>query len=152
MLSRKRSKEYFSDGIIELRLKKVERKHHLFPLSYQYNIYKYQSDELVGRCDYRCQNNRENYYAGNIGYMILPAYRGNGYALMASRLLCDLARQLKADKVYITCSPDNLASKKTIEKLDVNFIEEAAVPEDHFLFFQGEKIKDIYIVNLKKYP
>jgi len=148
MLKKKQNKAYLSDGIIELRLKKVEKKHRFFPIIYQYNIYKYQSDELVGRCDYRCQNNRENYYAGNIGYMILPLYRGNGYAALATRLLCDLARNLNAKKIYITCSPDNLASQRTIEKLEVKFIEEVDVPQDHFLYFQGEKVKRIYSIEL----
>ena len=148
MLTKTKSKEYLSDGIIELRLRRVARKHAFLPIAYQYEIYKYQSKELIGRCDYRCENNEENYYAGNIGYMILPQFRGNGYAGLATQLLCELARKMRVKKLYITCSPDNLASKRTIEKLSVSFIEEVAVPQHHYLYVQGEKVKNIYLLKL----
>ena len=142
------NRSFLTDNIIELRLKKVERKYWVFPVVYQYDIYLQENGLVIGRCDYRCLHNAENYYAGNIGYMIFPEFRGNGYAFSAAKLLCYLARSLGAKKLYITCSPENIASKKTIEKLPIVFIEEVNVPIDHFLYGQGEKIKDIYLLRL----
>jgi len=142
-------RKYLSDGIVELKLTKVVRNLWLMPLAYHYNIYRCDSQVPVGRCDYRCINNEENYYAGNIGYMIYQVYRGNHYAYLAAKLLCDLAVALKARKLYITCSPENIASFKTIEKLGAEFIEEREVPKNHYLYTQGEKIKKIFAIDFK---
>ena len=142
-------KSLLSDGVIELRLTKVLRNIWLAPVAYQYDIFRCNSEIMVGRCDYRCLNDEENYYAGNIGYMVYQAYRGHHYAYRASRLLCSLAADLKAERLYITCSPDNIASRKTIEKLGADYIEETEVPKDHYLYAQGEKIKEIFVLKLR---
>lgn len=52
---------------------------------------------------------------GHIGYSIRPTYRGRGHATRALRLALDRARELKLDRVLVTCDDDNLASIKTIE-------------------------------------
>jgi len=143
------NKKYLSDGVIELRLAKVVRNFWLTPLAYQYGIYKCDEQVAVGHCDYRCRENEENYFAGNIGYMIYQFHRGHHYAYLAAKLLCDLAVSLKAKKLYITCSPENVASFKTIEKLGAEFIEETAVPKNHYLYSQGEKIKKIFVMKFE---
>jgi len=142
------NKRYLSDGVIELKLRKVERNAWFFPVVYFYDIYEYNKAEAIGRCDYRREKNEENYYAGNIGYMIMPNYRGKNYAYLASKLLCKLARRFKERYFYITCSPENIASYKTIKKLNADFIEEVDVPENHYLYKQGEKRKYIFKIKL----
>ena len=142
------NRHYLTDGVIELRLNAVERNDWLFPLVYFYDIYEYQGKTKVGKCDFRRQKNIENYYAGNIGYMILPPYRGRGYAYLAACLLCKLASGLRVRSFYITCSPENTASYRTIVKLGAEYLERAIVPKEHYLHRQGEQVKDIFIMRL----
>ena len=139
---------YLQDGQIELRLDRVKKRALFFPIVYQYDIYLYNSNTQVGRCDYRLLNNIENYYAGNIGYMIYQSYRGNHYSYKAALLLLKIAKDFHIKSLYITCSPENVASRKTILQLNGNFIEKTSVPKGHFLRSQGEDIKEIYLIRL----
>lgn len=109
-----------------------------------YGIYRHHSHIRVGNCDLRLGMNDELYYAGNIGYRIEPPYRGNGYAYEACRILLDLAKEKGMQEVIITCSPDNIASLKTLEKLGGTYLETTDVPESHWLYQRGEKVKNIY--------
>ena len=70
-------------------------------------------------------------YTGHIGYGVDPAFRGNHYAERACRLLLPLAFQHGLTELWITCAPDNLASRKTIERLGAKFIETVDVPDDY---------------------
>lgn len=99
----------------------------------------------IGDCDLRIGMNEELYYAGNIGYNIQKEYRGHGYAYEACRILFRLARtKYHMEELIITCSPDNLASKKTLQKLGGQLLETVEVPADHWLYQRGETVKDIY--------
>lgn len=144
-------KRFLSDGVVELHLKKVIRNYWLIPTAYQYEIFKCGYQIPIGHCDYRCEDNWENYYGGNIGYMIYKAYRGNHYAWRAAVLLCELAVGLKAKQLIITCSPENIASHKTIERLGGVFVECVDVPAEHYLYGQGEKVKEIFKLDLTKH-
>jgi len=57
------------------------------------------------------------YYSGNIGYMVDKQYRGHGYAEKACRLLVPVIRAHGMKKVLITNNPENIASRRTCEKL-----------------------------------
>ncbi|MCI5773501.1 MAG: GNAT family N-acetyltransferase [Erysipelotrichaceae bacterium] len=105
-------------------------------------------NRVVGICDLRFGYNEELYYAGNIGYSVFMRYRGNHYAYKACLLLLDIAKQHQMPKLWITCSPDNIASRKTIEKLDAQLLEVADVPKDHWLYKNGETIKNIYEIKV----
>src|SRR5262245_8391538 len=62
-------------------------------------------------------------YAGHVGYDVLPQHRGHHYAARAVRLLLPLARKLGIDPLWITCDPENLASRRTLELAGAEFIE-----------------------------
>lgn len=113
--------------------------------SYDFGIYEHDMDTRVGYCDVRIGMNEELYYAGNIGYRINPPYRGHGYAYEACRLLFPLAHEKYGmDELLITCSPDNIPSNKTIQKLGCRYLTCVDVPEWHWLYQRGEKRKNIY--------
>lgn len=115
----------------------------------EYTIMRSRDEANVGRCDIRIGENEELYYAGNIGYRIYESYRGNSYAYQACLILFDiLKKEYNINELKITCSPNNIASKKTIEKLGAEFIEECEVPKNHYLYLRGEKIKRIYTIKL----
>lgn len=53
---------------------------------------------------------------GHIGYAVVPAKRGFGYASRALRLILPEARAIGLNQVEITCDPDNFVSRRVIEK------------------------------------
>lgn len=69
----------------------------------------------MGVCNLRIGHNEKVYYGGNIGYSIEEKYRGKHYAGKACLLLFELAKRHSMDYLYITCNPDNYASRKTCE-------------------------------------
>ena len=142
------SKRIETEGKIEL-LKEdtVTQKNGI--ISIYYGMYLKNTSTRVGMIDLRIGVNEELYYAGNIGYRVFEKYRGHHYAYYASKKVLELAREeYSMSFLYITCSPDNLASKKTLEKLSGHFVERAQVPSWHWLTQRNEAVKDIYFFNL----
>jgi tagatose 1,6-diphosphate aldolase len=89
-----------------------------------------ESGEHVGRIRLRVGWNDDIIkYAGQIGYAVEPAFRGRRYAERACRLLLPLARRHGLDSLWITCQPDNLASRRTLERLGANCVGIFDVPE-----------------------
>lgn len=114
-----------------------------------YGIFLHGSSARIGECDIRIGMNEELYYAGNIGYRIYEPYRGHGYAYDAAKMLMKIARDEHDFKeIILTCSPDNTASKKTLEKLGGELVETVDVPAWHWLYKRGEKVKHIYRYDL----
>lgn len=108
------------------------------------------NDEVVGKIVLREGTNEEQYYAGHIGYTIEPQYRGHNYAYQATLLLMQEASLLGFKELIITCSPDNLASKKTILKLKARYIETVSIPKKiRKIFTTNEFIKEVYLIKLE---
>ena len=102
----------------------------------------------MGICDLRVGYNENTYYGGNIGYRIYEEFRGHRYAERASKLLIKLAEKHKMPYLIITCNPDNIPSRKTIERAGGKFIEKVPLPADSLLRFRGETEKLIYRVEI----
>ncbi|HMG85690.1 MAG TPA: GNAT family N-acetyltransferase [Terracidiphilus sp.] len=69
-------------------------------------------------------------YAGHIGYGVHPAYRGHHYAARSVKLLLPVARSLGIDPMWITCDPENIASRRSLELAGAELVEIVDVPED----------------------
>ncbi|MFQ9924504.1 MAG: GNAT family N-acetyltransferase [Beduini sp.] len=118
---------------------------------YIFDIYGDSISEPVGRIVFRCGNDMEHEFAGHIGYSVDEPYRGRYYAYQACKALEEFILSLGYDHVLITCSPDNIASKKTIEKLGAEFVETKAIPSDlRKEFTVSETHKRIYYWQLQK--
>lgn len=76
----------------------------------------------VGTCDLRVAHSARLYIGGNIGYTVFLPYRGHHYARKACRLLFKLAARHALSYVYITCAPENLPSRRTLEGLGGNMV------------------------------
>ncbi|MDO4378911.1 MAG: GNAT family N-acetyltransferase [Erysipelotrichia bacterium] len=112
-----------------------------------YTIYLNSAKRKIGYCDLRTAHSAEMNYYGNIGYRINEKYRGNNYAYKASVLLIKIAKMINMDYLLITCSPENIASEKTIQKLQARYIATVEVPRWHPLYF-SERTKKIYRLDL----
>jgi tagatose 1,6-diphosphate aldolase len=66
-------------------------------------------------------------FAGHIGFEIHKAVRGHGYARQACLAIAPLVRS-RYEKIILTCDPDNVASKRTIERLGATFLDEVPTP------------------------
>ena len=87
-------------------------------------------------------------YYGHVGYHVFPAARGHHYAQRACRLLLPLARRHGLNPLWITCNPDNLASRRTCERLGMRLVETVAVPGEEALYLRGEREKCRYRLDL----
>lgn len=102
----------------------------------------------VGYCDLRMGMNPELEILGQVGYHIDEKHRGHHYALKASRLLFRCAKQLGMDQLQITCNPDNMPSRKTLEALDGTLVDIVDVPQNHSCYKRGDRRKCIFLYKL----
>jgi len=98
----------------------------------------------VGHINFRVGNTEHiRLCAGHIGFEIAEPFRGRGLALQACHALAPFVR-LIYEVITITCDPDNFASRRTIELLGAQFIDEIAVPVNDPHYQRGSRIKRRY--------
>ena len=143
-------KQLYESDSVDLRIREVipVSFFNRSPKSIVYSIYRHGDYECIGECDLRFGMDEELYYAGNIGYRIYDEFRGN-HAYHACQLLLQIAKEeYHFHNVIITCSPDNIASDKTIQSLHAELLQTVNVPKNHWLYRRGEKVKNIYLLTL----
>jgi tagatose 1,6-diphosphate aldolase len=91
-------------------------------------------------------------YLGHIGYGVDEPFRGRRYAARACRLLLPLAKHHHLDPLWITCNPDNWASRRSCELAGGVMIEIVDVPPGNALYQRGEKQKCRYRIDLALSP
>lgn len=111
---------------------------------YWWDIIQKSNNVSAGKISFRIGHNYHSYYNGNIGYEVDEEYRGHHYALLACRLLLQVARYHKMEKIILTCDYDNVASYKTIERLGATLIEEVLPPKDYIFYFDEIEVHRIY--------
>jgi predicted acetyltransferase len=83
-------------------------------------------------------------YAGHVGFAVHPGHRGQRYAARSLRLLLRLASKLGINPLWITCDPENRASRRTLELAGAEFVEVVDVPPDCVIFQNGKVAKCRY--------
>lgn len=103
----------------------------------------------MGRISLRVANTPEiQLYVGHVGYGVKSRFRGRHYAARSCRLLFPLARAHGLNPLWITCNPDNTASRRTCEELGGECVEVVPVPKDHELYQRGDHFKCRYRIEL----
>ncbi len=113
--------------------------------TYQFRMVHLETREELGSIRLRVGSTPHvELYAGHVGYSVHPSHRGHRYAARALRLLLPLARELNLDPLWITCDPDNVASRRTLERAGAEFIEIVDVPENCIIHQSGHPRKCRY--------
>jgi len=110
--------------------------------AYKYTIIK--DGFPAGKCDIRIGDNDNTWYGGHIGYEVFPAFRGRRYAAKACLLLKRVAAAHGMKRLYISCDPDNAASRKTAEYLGAKLVATVDLPETQEMYLLGDRKKCIY--------
>ncbi len=117
--------------------------------AYKFKMRLVGQEKEIGRIELRIGNtNRIVMYGGHIGYGVAPEHRGHRYAARACRLLLPLARSHGLKTLWITCNPDNVASRRTCELAGAKFVEIVDLPEDIDMYQEGERQKCRYRLDL----
>jgi predicted acetyltransferase len=107
------------------------------------------SGEEIGSINLRTVSNPHiSFYAGHIGFDVHPDHRGHRYASRALPLLMPAARELKIDPLWITCDPENTASRRSCELAGAAFIEIVDVPATCIIHQNGHPRKCRYRLTL----
>jgi len=113
--------------------------------AYRFRMTLVGQDEEIGYIELRVGDTHHlAMYAGHIGYRVVPQHRGHRYAARSCRLLLPLARDHGLKTLWITCNPDNIASRRTCELAGAEFIEIVDLPEDTDMYQEGERQKCRY--------
>jgi tagatose 1,6-diphosphate aldolase len=83
-------------------------------------------------------------YGGQIGYRVDAAYRGHRYAAQACWLIREIFGAHGMDVIWITCNPDNWASRRTCEIAGCTLVEIVDLPPDNDMYLKGERQKCRY--------
>ena len=119
--------------------------------AYRFDILLPDNPEPIGQIELRVGNTRHIImYAGHLGYRINEEYRGQRYAAKACNLIKRIALDHDLDTLWITCNPDNYASRRTCEIMGAKFVEIVYLPEDTDMYQSGERQKCRYRWNLLK--
>jgi predicted acetyltransferase len=106
--------------------------------AYRFEMRRVGEPQGIGHVQLRVGNTQHILmYAGHIGYGVNPEHRGHGYAGRACRLLLPLARSHGMKTLWITCSPDNTPSRRTLERLGAQYVETVDLPEDTDMYQRG---------------
>lgn len=142
--------DFLTDGEMALRITKktpANPAKNWVP-AYFYDITLYDSNERMGGIDIRIGDNENLYYGGHIGYNVDEKFRGHAYAAKACLLIQEVAKGHGMKRLIITCNPDNMASRRTCEKVGLRLQEIVDLPETNDMYLEGERSKCIYVWDL----
>ena len=143
----------FNDGDLHLKfLELAAHPIHKVP-AYRFRMVHAETEEELGGINLRVGSTAHILlYAGHVGYMVHPAYRGHRYAARSLRLLIPFAGRLGCATLWITCDPDNVTSRRTAELAGAQFVEIVNVPANCVIHQSGHKQKCRYRLDIRHGP
>jgi tagatose 1,6-diphosphate aldolase len=129
-------------GDLELRLADFSvHAFHRVP-TYFFRMMSCMRDEELGSINLRIGSTPHlELYAGHIGYGVHLPHRGHHYAARSLKLLLPLARRHALDPLWITCDPENAASRRSLEIAGAELVEIVEVPEECGIRKYGGKLR-----------
>ena len=119
--------------------------------AYKFRMTLVGQDKEIGHIEFRAADTEHiTMYAGHIGYGVVPEHRGHRYAARACRLLLPLVRTHGLKTLWITCNPDNMASRRTCELVGAELLEVVDLPEATDMYQEGERQKCRYRLALTR--
>jgi tagatose 1,6-diphosphate aldolase len=116
---------------------------------YVFHIMSARNGERAGEIQLRVGDTQHlSLYGGHVGYGVRPEHRGNHFAARALRLLLPLARRHGFSELWITCNPENIASRRTCELAGAELIEIVDLPPEADMYQRGERQKCRYRLDL----
>lgn len=137
--------ETLRDGELELKFREfASHPVHKSPTYYFQMVHSVSGAEL-GNINLRvgCTAHIEQ-YAGHVGFTVDLSHRGHRFAARSLRLLLPLAYSLRLNPLWITCDPENIASRRSLEIASAEFIEVVSVPADCVIHQSGHLHKCRY--------
>lgn len=105
--------------------------------------------ESVGTLDFRAAVSENlSQLGGYLGYAVKEQYRGQHIAERACRLLLPFVQSHGFKELWITTTPENIASRRTLERLGASMIEIVDVPKESDMYELGERQKCRYLLML----
>jgi predicted acetyltransferase len=89
-------------------------------------------------------------WCGHIGYGVDEKARGRRYAARSCQLLFPLAYAHGLRTLWITCDPENLASRRTCEIAGGEYIDTVRVPKGTEMYSEGKRRVRRYRFDLRK--
>ncbi len=117
---------------------------------YGFSIVIIETNEDIGVIYFAVDNSRRQYMRGHISYGVSPAHSGHNYAMKACKLVKNVALAHGFDRVFIGSGYDNVASRRTIEKLGAVPVTIDDVPDDDVLRYLQEERIDMYVWDIGK--
>ena len=118
---------------------------------YVFNIMHAETESRAGEIHLRIGNtDHMRLFGGHIAYGVRPEYRGHYFAGRALRLLTPLARRHGLSELWITCNPENVASRRTCEFAGAQLIEIVELPPHVDMYQEGERRKCRYRLDLRE--
>lgn len=112
--------------------------------AYQFQMKNTNNGESIGYIHLRIGNSEKLFYGGHIGYGVDEKFRGHHYAARSCQLLFPLAKRHGLTTIWITCNPDNTASRKTCEYASGVLIDIVDLPPDNDQYLRGDRQKCRY--------
>lgn len=112
---------------------------------YGFSIIHINDNKDIGVIYFAVDNTPRQYLRGHLSYGVSPDYCGHNYAMKACKLIKQVALAHGFKRLFIGAGYNNIASKKTIEKLGGTLITINDVPDDEIMQnLHTEKI-DMYV-------
>ena len=116
---------------------------------YGFSIILKESDEDIGVVYFSVDNSPRQYLVGHLSYGVSPVHAGHNYAMKACRLMKTVALAHGFKRLFIGSDFDNIASRKTIEKLGGVPITIHDVPDETFLQQLQDDRVDMFVWNIE---
>jgi tagatose 1,6-diphosphate aldolase len=115
---------------------------------YKFDMASVNTGEKMGQIILRVGNNENIKYGGHIGYSVDEKFRGHHYSARSIKLLFQLAKKHGINPLWITCDPENIASRRTCELASGQLMEIVDIPENNDQYQRGERKKCRYRFDL----